>query len=248
MLNKHYKANLFKVSFFLLTSLVVACSSNGLNQIAEKGYADVSIVSAMKKVMWSGELQGKVLLDTISNKNGLQGIGPESYLTGELLILDGKSYVSKVSSDSTMLVKETFEASAPFFVYTHVNEWERIKVPDDIKSMQELEKFVDERTKLAKRPFAFKVSGIVKKATVHIQNLPAGTRVSSPEEAHQGQVNYSLKNEDVEILGFFSTEHKTVFTHHDTFMHLHLITKDRKKMGHLDSAVFDSMTLYLPIH
>ena len=247
MLNKNCKANLFKVSFFLLTSFVMACNSNGINQMAEKDYADVSIVSAMKKVMWSGELQGKILLDTISNKIGLQGIGPESYLTGELLILDGKSYVSKVTSDSTMNVEETFETSAPFFVYTHVNKWSEIKIPDDVRSMKDLEEFVNEKTKSAKRPFAFKVSGIVKKATIHIQNLAVGTKVSSPEEAHQGQVNYSLKNEEVEILGFFSTEHKTVFTHHDTFMHLHLITKDRKKMGHLDSAVFNSMTLYLPI-
>ncbi len=51
----------------------------------------------------------------------------------------------------------------------------------------------------------------------------------------------------VDIVGFFSTEHKTIFTHHDTFMHLHLITKDKLMMGHLDNAVFKDITLYFPV-
>ena len=33
-------------------------------------YEDVKIVSAMKNVMWKGELQGKIQLDTIANKKG----------------------------------------------------------------------------------------------------------------------------------------------------------------------------------
>jgi acetolactate decarboxylase len=59
-------------------------------------------------------------------------------------------------------------------------------------------------------------------------------------------VNYSLGSEEVEIIGFFSTEHQAVFTHHDTYVHLHLMTKDESKMGHLDEVVFDEMKLYLP--
>lgn len=70
--------------------------------------------------------------------------------------------------------------------------------------------------------------------------------MSSPKEAHQSQMNYELKNEDVEIIGFFSTEHQGIFTHHDSYLHMHLITKDIKKMGHLDEITFGDMTLYLP--
>jgi len=70
--------------------------------------------------------------------------------------------------------------------------------------------------------------------------------VSSPAEAHQGQTNYYLNNEEVEIVGFFSTEHQGVFTHHDSFLHMHLITKDKSLMGHLDELELDKVTLYLP--
>lgn len=79
-------------------------------------------------------------------------------------------------------------------------------------------------------------------------NLPKGSNVSSPDDAHKGQKNYHLQNEQTDIIGFFSTEHKTIFTHHDTFLHMHLITTDRQKMGHLDEVLFKkgTMTLYLP--
>lgn len=71
-------------------------------------------------------------------------------------------------------------------------------------------------------------------AAIHIVNLPKGTKVSSPEDAHQGQRNFTIKNKAVELIGFFSIKHKAIFTHHDTYMHIHLITEDKKQMGHLD--------------
>jgi acetolactate decarboxylase len=94
----------------------------------------------------------------------------------------------------------------------------------------------------------FKLIGAVEQATIHIVNLPKGSKVSSPDEAHQGQKNYKLKNEQCEIIGFFSTEHKAIFTHHDTYLHMHLMTTDRQKMGHLDDVFFKKGTLklYLP--
>ena len=237
----------FLKSILLLAIIgLSSCNNSKEKSIAVADTTNIHIVGAMKDVMWSGELHGKISLDTIKDKKGLYGLGPESYLTGELLLMDSKSYVSKVATDSTMTVKETFKITAPFFVYTNVYDWESIEVPKGVKDMSTLEQFIDTKTKEAKRPFAFKVSGKLSNAKIHIQNLPSGTSVSSPEEAHQGQVDYVLKNEEVDIVGFFSTEHKAVFTHHDSFMHLHLITRDRSKMGHLDAATFENITLYIP--
>lgn len=231
----------------LLLLVVAGCNSVAKKKEVSQTYPDIQIVSAMKDAMFKGELYSKIDLDTITNKNGLYGLGPQTQLTGELLIVDGKSYVSKVVSDSTMTVLETYKTGAPFFVYGNVTEWKPVKIPDTITDMKTLEAYIDEQSKEMKRPFAFKVSGMISDATVHIQNLPAGSKVSSPREAHVGQTNYTLQNEPVDIVGFFSTEHQTVFTHHDTFMHLHLITQDRSKMGHLDHATFENITLYLPI-
>ncbi len=230
----------------LLAIAMMGCNSSQKETEAANTYSDLEIAGAMRDVMWKGELGSKINLDTITDKKGLYGLGPESYLTGELLINDGISYVSKVTSDSTMSVEKTFAVSAPFFVYAKVSEWSEVNIPATVKSMQDLEKFIDEKTAEYKRPFAFKVIGHVSSASIHIQNLPQGTSVSSPEEAHQGQVSYELQNEEVTVIGFFSTKHQGVFTHHDSFLHMHLINKDEDKMGHLDEMVIGEMKLFLP--
>ena len=240
--------NIIQLAFGLLTIGLISCNSTSKekNTDTTATYPDIKIVGAMKNVMWKGELGSSIDLDTISDKNGLYGLGPVSYLTGELLVNNGKSYVSKVTSDSTMTVEKTFGTSAPFFVYGNVTEWNEIDLQSDVKTIQNLEKFIDDKTTDFKRPFAFKLIGQVSSAIIHIQNLPQGTKVSSPDEAHQGQTNYNIENEDAVIIGFFSTEHKGVFTHHDSFLHMHLITKDESKMGHLDELEIKKMKLYLP--
>lgn len=233
----------------LLSPLLSSCvPSNTIEeQTEEEVYADVKVVGAMKEVMWKGELAGKIKLDTIKNKRGLYGLGPLEFLSGEILVLDGKPYYSKVVSDSTMIVEKSDQIAAPFFVYGNINEWLPIELPPHVNSIQDIERFVDDKTQAYKRPFPFKIIGTIDSAIIHIQNLPPGAKVSSPKDAHQGQVKYKLYDENVEIIGFFSLEHQGVFTHHDAFVHMHLITADKQKMGHLDEVSLGEMTLYLPI-
>jgi len=215
---------------------------------AQKQNKDVKVIGQMKNVMWKGELFGNIHLDTIANKENLYGFGPVEYLAGEILIIDGKSYKSTVTSDTAMKVEETYDIKAPFFAYANISDWSEQSLPETVQNLEQLETYLDSITKDSPRPFMFKLKGTVEQATVHIVNLPKGSKVSSPDEAHQGQVNYELQNEKADIIGFFSTKHKAIFTHHDTFLHMHLITKDRRQMGHLDKVIFKPGTvkLYLP--
>ena len=235
---------IFKTTLLGLTILTLtSCSSK-----AQQTTNGVKIVGEMKNVMWKGQLYGNIKLDTITNKTNLYGLGPVEYLSGEILIIDGKSYISTVVFDTTMKVEETYNINAPFFGYSNISKWTEQVLPDSIQTIQQLETYLDKVTKNSPRPFMFKLSGTVEQATIHIVNLPKGSKVSSPDEAHKGQKNYELKNEQSEIIGFFSTEHKAIFTHHDTFLHMHLISVDRQKMGHLDEVLFKkgTMKLYLP--
>ena len=229
--------------------LLIILSLSSCEPTIQQAQNEVKIIGQMKDVMFKGELFGKINLDTIKSRNHLYGLGPLAYLTGEVLILDGKAYKSRVETDSTMKVVETFAIQAPFFGYASIPNWNEHNLPDSIYTISQLEQYVDSLTKNSKRPFFFKLSGTVKQATIHIVNLPEGSKVSSPAEAHEGQMNYELKNEKSDIIGFFSTAHKTIFTHHDTFLHMHLITSDRQKMGHLDELFLEkgSAKLYLPV-
>lgn len=235
-----------QVSLILSIIFFYACDSVVKESTSMQSYSNVHSIAAMKDVMWKGELNGKIKLDTIKNTKGLYGLGPMAFLEGEILINNGITYVSRVLSDSTMLVEPTTKAEAPFFVYANVNNWEKISVPKSVKHIKDLELFIDTKTKDRKRPFAFKLKSAIKNSIIHVQNLPKNTEVASPDEAHQGQVNFNLINEEVDIIGFFSTEHQGVFTHHDSFLHMHLITRDKTKMGHLDKVTFNDVTLFLP--
>ena len=231
----------------ILLGLTILTLTNCMTK-AQQTTNEVKIVGQMKNVMWKGQLYGNINLDTIAEKTNLYGLGPVEYLAGEILIIDGKSYKSIVTSDSTMKVEETYKIKAPFFGYATISKWTEQNLPDSVQTIQQFELYLDNITKSSPRPFMFKISGTVEQATIHIVNLPKGSEVSSPDEAHEGQKNYELKNEQSEIIGFFSTEHKAILTHHDTYLHMHLITKDRQKMGHLDEVLFKKgmMKLYLP--
>ncbi len=232
-----------KIVVYVLTTFLL-----GWYDIAAQSHADVKIIGEMRNVMWKGELYGNINLDTIKNKSHLYGLGPVEYLSGELLIFDGKSYKSTVLSPTTMKVEETYQAKAPFFGYVTIDKWKEQNLPDTIQTISQLETYLAEISKSAQRPFMFKLNGIVETAKIHVVNLPKGIIVSSPDDAHKGQITFVLDNEPMDILGFFSTEHKAIFTHHDTFLHMHLLTSDKSKMGHVDDLKFKKGTvkLYLP--
>ncbi len=205
--------------------------------------AQVHVIGQMRDVMWKGELEGKIHLDTIHNRTNLYGLGPEDYLRGEIMIIDGKAYRSRVSSGEDMVVEETFDLKAPFFGYGWVQKWNSKVLPKKVRSIKDLE---DHLAALdLEEPLFFRLKGRVREAHIHVVNLPEGRKVSSPQEAHEGQVNYLLKDREVEILGFYSKHHKAIFTHHDTDVHMHLLTSDKKMMGHVDEMVLgDGMELW----
>jgi acetolactate decarboxylase len=215
---------------------------------AQSGNPEVRVVGQMRDVMWKGELAGKIDLDTVAGRAHMYGLGPVEYLAGEILILDGRAYRSTVVSEDAMKVEATSALRAPFFGYGLVPSWREATLPDSVQSIAQLERHLDRISEGMTRPFLFKLSGIVERATIHVVNLPKGTTVRSPQEAHQGKQSYVLSREEAEIIGFFSTQHQTIFTHHDTWLHMHLITADRKQMGHLDDIEIGNgtMKLFLP--
>jgi acetolactate decarboxylase len=144
-----------------------------------------------------------------------------------------------------MKTEEVATAKAPFFVYSNQAAWETVSLPSSVKDLKELEKFIDDKAMNVDEPFVFKIEGKVEYADIHLVNLAKGSIVKSPDDAHKGQVNCQVQQTDVQIIGFFSRKHQAVFTHHDTFMHLHLITNDRKMMGHLDDFKMEPSQLKL---
>jgi acetolactate decarboxylase len=232
----------------LLQSVILVAVLIGCKQQSNRSDHTVQVAGAMRHVMWKGQLEGTIALDSLLGGN-YYGVGPLEFLRGELLMLNGRAFMSTVLSDSTMKVEEIKDANAPFFVYAQIPQWIEVELPDSITDLKTLDSYLMTFSSTMNKPFAFKLEGKVNEAIIHVVNLPKGTQVSSPEQAHQGQVNYKLRNEEVELIGFFSTKHKGIFTHHDSHIHVHLITTDQSKMGHADVVVFapKSLRLFFPL-
>lgn len=232
----------------ILKLIILIIFLGKVDALAQTHQPDPIIVGEMKNVMWKGQLSGTIDIDTISNKTNLYGLGPAEFLAGELLILDGITYKSVVTSDTTMQVIKTDKVKAPFLGYAFIDKWEIIDLPVNIETERQLEEFLNSRSEINPGPYFFKLTAEVDMAKIHIVNLPPGSQVHSPVEAHQGLTVYYLKNKSVEILGFYSQTHKAIFTHHDTNLHLHLITEDRLQMGHLEEVSFKAgrVRLFMP--
>ena len=74
-----------KLIIGLLALGFISCNSKQKPK-NEEAFQDIKVVGAMKNVMWKGKLEGSIHIDTISDKNGLYGLGPVSFLTGEIVI------------------------------------------------------------------------------------------------------------------------------------------------------------------
>ena len=193
---------------------------------------------AMRKTMFEGRIAGVIQLDSIA-KPGVYGIGPLEYLRGELLVLDGNVFVSEAANEVRMTVKQRPEARAPFFVHQHVTEWTTVELPDSVVDLPVLDAFLTARFAATGNPFAFRLSGPVISIDAHILDVPMGSDVHSPDDAHRHNKDFHLESRAMDLLGFFSTKHKAVFTHHDSNIHVHAITAERDWMGHVELVRFD---------
>ena len=193
----------------------------------------------MRDVMWKGDLGGKISTDSLNHSNAY-GLGPIEYLKGEVLLFEGRTFISKVIDSISHQVSQVNSIKAPFFVYSNESDLNSFSAAPSELSLKSVEELIDTLYFDFEKPLLVRIDGVFQDVTVHSVNLPEGNSVSSPDQAHKGLTQYTYKNLSGSIIGFFSRKHKAIFTHHDSFLHAHFISDDRYIMGHVDSVLFNS--------
>ena len=225
--------------YILFVIFLVSCTSS-------TSKSSVKVVGEMKDVMWKGDLKGKIATDSLNSKE-TYGLGPIEFLKGEIVVFDGQTFVSKVIDSISHQVTKIPSVRAPFFVYSTNSDLKVVEFNRENFTLEEFEEYINSVYKDYDQPLLIRIDGLFDNIKVHSVNLPEGKKVSSPDEAHQGLTQYDFKNISGSLIGFFSRNHKAVFTHHDSFFHAHFISDDRKVLGHIDETDFNSSKVTLKV-
>ncbi|MCB0279299.1 MAG: acetolactate decarboxylase [Calditrichaeota bacterium] len=193
----------------------------------------------------SGDISAKIKLTDIPSLKSAYGLGAAAQLNGEIVTWDGETYHSYVDGDEVKTEKSPGQAAA-LYVFSSVSDW-KTETITDIHSLAELEKkLVQESEDLEiDEPFPFLLQGNVAELEWHVINWDPNNTDHSPAAHKNSGLKGQLSNETVRIIGFYSTKHKAVFTHHDSSLHLHVLSTDGRLAAHVDQLAFTQMQLSL---
>ena len=82
-------------------------------------------------------------------------------------------------------------------------------------------------------PLAFLLRGVAATLAFHVLDKRDGLP-HSPERHEQAKVRFTLRQREVEVIGFHSTAHRGIFTPADSNVHMHFRTTDGHASGHVE--------------
>jgi acetolactate decarboxylase len=196
------------------------------------------------KVAWEGALRnfhhgdvrGRVNLDHFAGRPNVIAVGPVGELDGEVTALDGRWYITQVH-DGEAVTAATPGVHAGFLVWADVPAWqEPITINNAIADQRELELLVAELAEAAgldtDSPFPFRIQARADALDWHVLAPPPD------DQSHGGHLDFalkrSLKQTDIELVGFFSRHHAGVFNHRNSWTHIHVILPNGHA-GHVDA-------------
>lgn len=237
--------NRYLLPYCLFFTLILSGCTNAPNPNPE-----VRHFGALKNMMHQGDLTAKIALSDLDSAQHLYALGAVEDLKGEILIWDNVPYISQKKSDR-LLISENMEFNAALLVCADVENWTPLSIPQEVRSEADFDAFLSKKAKenglSTDAPFPFLVKGSIQEAKWHVIDWPEGDLEHSHEKHIRSGLFGKLENEEVEILGFYSEDHKGVFTHHTSNMHLHLRSVNGELAGHLDEFELGAeMELYLP--
>ena len=170
----------------------------------------------------------------------LYAIGSLEDRPGEVSVFDSVPFVSEVWNPTEMIDSNRVYR-AEFLLYTIVERWHRASIWKSVNSEKELAAAllplagvegisVDE-------PFPFLLYGHVVRAAGRFFCKP--DHLQGSDLSKTGKSRFSIAQESVEIIGFYSMNHRGILTPPDSSFHMHVRTLDNRISGHLEAVQWD---------
>jgi hypothetical protein len=200
------------------------------------GPGPVRWAGAQRDVL-SGDLRGHVDLETLASVPHLYALGPLEGVRGEVSIFGGEPSIARIEEGAVVTVS-SWRARACFLVWATVPAWAERALEAGAPSLDEVEREV---VALAcatgldpERPLPFRVRATAVLATLHVLDKRDGLP-HNPERHEQAKVRRTLEHTPVELVGFYSRQHRGIFTPKESNLHVHLRTEDGRISGHLEA-------------
>lgn len=201
------------------------------------------------RVVLAGDLGSHVSLERLAGLPHLYAVGPAAGLRGEITVVDGRPYVSRVE-DGRVVVERSFRHEAAFLVWAQIARWHDLDIPETVVDGRALEDFVVKRTRESgmaiETPFAFAVTGVAAHVSLHILDR-RDDRPHSRERHEEIKVPFAIERRAVDVVGFCSPRHAGIFVPAGRRTHMHVCSRDGGVAGHVDDLrLGPGMTLRLP--
>jgi acetolactate decarboxylase len=132
----------------------------------------------------------------------------------------------------------TWRARACFLVWAAVPDWAERTLEVSAPSLNDIERVV---VALARetgldpdRPLPLRARATAVLATLHVLDKRDGLP-HNPERHEQAKVRRTLERAPVELVGFYSRQHRGIFTPGESNVHVHVRTADGRMSGHLET-------------
>jgi len=178
----------------------------------------ISTSSALVEGVYSGSVCSSVLLE-----HGDFGLGTFEDLDGEMVIFDGQIY-----QVADRVRHRTDDFLVPFASVTHFRAESSFEI-DKVARLKNIELACDQQRISDNLFYALRLDGIFE--TIHaraVHAVPPNTRLL---DAAKTQSEFHFKNLEGTLVGFWSPRYSSSFS--VPGYHLHFISKDRTKGGHL---------------
>jgi acetolactate decarboxylase len=197
--------------------------------------AVVRWVGAQRDVL-AGDVSGRIALESIASLPHLHGLGPVEGLRGEISIFDGAAVIARVHHGGVR-IESGFRERACFLVYAQVQDWLEDPVVsfDDVDALEALLLEAAARHRVdAASPFPFRLLAPDARVRLHVLDK-RDDRPHNAAEHEKAKVRFVLEHASIEVIGFYSTRHRGVFTPGDSDLHMHVRTLDGTMSGHVEA-------------
>lgn len=191
----------------------------------------------LREVMRDGKTEPRVRLRDVLARPHCYAIGALQGLDGEVTVLDGTAWISRVTQPGcvTSVERRCPPEQATILVAAWVPQWRDSRIERDVPR-GEFDQFVRESAPVnAGATFPFVIEGEFDGLRVHVVN--GRCLMGAADDADDGSFRREVPAGRGTLVGFFTNEPAGVITHQGSQTHVHvLLAGDEPLMAHVEAV------------